>query len=170
MVLGSPAEGDCVSKCGEPAVALRLPAGNDVMQLAALEQSDVCGTRHAAIHHDRGARRQANTSRKAVEHGLERGDVLGITGKYLVADGKAFAPHNETDDHLLALRSAVAIMTALGLGVRLGQTLEIKRGQIVEIDARVEIEEAALALDKLRFDGLAMRMECVENTIERALA
>jgi hypothetical protein len=29
---------------------------------------------------------------KAIEHSLERGDILRIAGKHLVADGKAFPP------------------------------------------------------------------------------
>jgi hypothetical protein len=126
------------------------------MQLAAFKQRDVFGSRHAAIHYNRGARRQAHTSREAVEHGLERGDVLGVAGKYLVTDGKAFAPDHEPNDHLLALRSAITIMTALGLGVGRGQAFEIERGQIVEIDARIEIEEAAFALHQL---GLRWRCD-----------
>jgi hypothetical protein len=162
-------EGDGIGEGGEPEVALRLSARNDVMQLAALEQTDVFGTRHAAIHHNGGASREIHTSGEAIEHGRERGDILSVAGKDLVADGKAFAPHHETNDHLLTVRTAVARMPAFGLGIGRGQALEIRRGQIVEIDALVEIEEAAFALDKLRLDGGAMRVECVKNTIQRIL-
>jgi hypothetical protein len=128
------------------------------MQPAALKQSDIFGTRHAAIHHDRGARRQPHTRAEAVEHRLQCGDILGVAGKYLVADGKPFAPDHEPDDHLLALRSAVAIMAAFSLGVGRCQALEIERAQIVEIDARVKIEQTVFALDQLSLDDAAMRM------------
>src|SRR5215813_922309 len=139
------------------------------MQLTALKQRDVFGARHAAIHHDRGARRQTHALGEAVKHGLKCGDILSIAGKYLVADGKAFAPYHKTNDHLLALRSPVAVVPALGFGVGRSQALEIERAQVVEIDARVEMEEVALALNQLSLDGAAMRVECVENAIQRIL-
>src|ERR1700736_3365627 len=139
------------------------------MQLAASKQSNIFGTRHAAIHHNRGAGREAPTSGKAIEHSLERGDILRIAGKHLVANGKAFSPDHETDDHLFAVRATITRMTALGLGIGFRQALKIGRGQIVEIDGWIEIEETAFALDQRRLDGAAMWVEGVENTIQRML-
>jgi hypothetical protein len=44
-------------------------------------------------------------------------------------------------------------MAALGLAIPGGKSLEISRGEIVEIDRAVEIEQAALACHERRLDG-----------------
>jgi hypothetical protein len=52
----------------------------------------------------------------------------------------------------------IARVAALGLGVADTLAFEIGRGEIVEIDRDIEIEQAALARDQRRLDGRAMRM------------
>jgi hypothetical protein len=97
------------------------------MELSALQQRNIFGAGHAAIHHNRGAGREAPTSGKAIEHSLERGDILRIAGKHLVADGKAFPPDHEIDDHLFAVRATITRMTAFGLGIGFRQALKRAR-------------------------------------------
>src|SRR4030081_321831 len=46
---------------------------------------------------------------------------------------------------------------------------EVGRGQVVEVDHAVEVEQIALALDQCGLDGGAMGMELVEDAIERIL-
>jgi hypothetical protein len=67
-----------------------------------------------------------------------------------VDDRKAVAVDHEGDHDLLAVRSMIARVAALGLGVAGTLALEIGRGEIVEIDRGVEVEQTALALDQRR--------------------
>src|ERR1700731_2969731 len=61
----------------------------------------------------------------------------------------------------------IARVAALGLGVAGALAFEISRGEIVEIDRDIEIEQAAFALDQCRLDGGSVRMEMVEHFIKR---
>src|SRR5271165_211017 len=110
---------------------------------------------------------EAGALGQAVEHGGERRAVLGISGKHLVGDRKALAADDQPDDDLLAVRSMIARIAPLGLGIADTLTLEVGRGQIVEIDRRIEVEQAALALNQRRLDNAALRMQLVEHQIER---
>src|SRR5208282_2837234 len=96
---------------------------------------------------------EAGALGQAVEHGGERRAVLGISGKHLVGDRKALAADDQPDDDLLAVRSMIARIAPLGLGIADTLTLEVGRGQIVEIDRRIEVEQAALALNQRRLDA-----------------
>ena len=129
--------------------------------------SDVLVKRHAAVNHHGCAFLKPGARRQHLEHGGERRAVLGIAGKHLVSDGKAVAIDHQSDHDLLAVGTMIARVAALGLGVAGAHAFEISRGEIVEIDRDIEIEQAALALDQCRFDGGAVRMKLVEHLIKR---
>ena len=61
----------------------------------------------------------------------------------------------------------IARTASLGLAIAQALTLEVGRGEIVQIDRRIEIEQAALARNQRRLDGGAVRMQLVEHQIER---
>jgi hypothetical protein len=86
-----------------------------------------------------------------------------------MGDGEAVAIDDKADHHLLAIRPVVARIATLGFAIGGGEALKIGGGQIVEVDRPVEIEQAALALDQCRLDGGAMRVELVEDAVERVL-
>ena len=158
-----------VAEFGEPSGAFGLAAGDQVMQLAGFDLGDVFVIGHAAIDDDGAAFGQADARLEQVEHGGQRGAVLGVAGKDLMGDREAVAIDDEADHHLLAVRAVVARIAALGFAVGGGVALEIGRGQVVEVDRAVEVEQAALALDQRGLDGGAMRVELVEDAVERVL-
>src|SRR6202035_2904173 len=106
-----------------------------------------------------GSFRKTGARRQQIQHGGERGAVLRVAGKHFVSDGKAVAIDHQSDHDLLAVRTMIARVAALGLGVAGTLAFEISRGEIVEIDRYIEIEMAALARGQRRLDGRAMRME-----------
>ena len=156
-----------VFEVGEPAVALGLPAGDDVVKLALFDLDDVVVERHAAIDHHGRAFLKAGARGQQIEHGGKRGAILGVAGEHLVGDRKAVAIDHQGDHHLLTIRPVIARVAALGLGIALTLAFEIGRGEIVEIDRGVEIEQAALAFDERSLDGRTMLMEFVEHLVKR---
>lgn len=112
---------------------------------------------------------QADALFEAVEHGSQRGAVLGIAGEHLMSDREAVAIDDQADHHLLAVRAVVARIAALRFGIGRGLAFEVDRGQVVEVDHAVEVEQVALALDQCGFDGGAMGVELVEDAVERIL-
>jgi len=156
-----------VLEVGKPAIALRLPACDHVVELALLDLGDVVVKRHAAVDHHGRALGEAGALGQAVEHGGKRGAVLGVSSKHLVGDRKAFAADHQADHDLLAVRSVVARIAALGFVIAPTLALEVGRREIVQIDCRIEIEQAALALDQRRLDRAPVRMQLVEHLIER---
>ncbi len=139
------------------------------MELALLEQSQIVDARQAAVDHHGCALGQADPLGQPVEHGGERRAVLGIAGKHFMTDRKAFAPHRQADDDLLAVGPAVARIAAPGLGIGHGQAFEIGRGEVVEIDGGIKVEEAALALNQGGLDRCAMPVQDIENAVELVL-
>ena len=81
--------------------------------------------------------------------------------------GKPSRLTTRPDHDLLAVGPMIARIAALGLAVAGALALEIGRGEIVEIDRGVEIEQAALARNQRRLDGGAVRMQLVEHLVER---
>ena len=84
-------------------------------------------------------------------------------------DWEAVAIDDEADHHLLAVRAVIARVAALGFAVGGGEPLKVGRGQVVEVDRAVEVEQAALAFDQCRLDRGAMRVQLVEHAVERVL-
>ena len=112
---------------------------------------------------------QAGALGEAIEHGGERLAILSVAGEHLVGDRKALAVDHEPDHDLLAVGAVIARVAALGLVIAGALAFKIGRGEIVEIDRRIEIEQAALACNQRCLDGGAMRMQLVEHPIERVL-
>src|SRR6202171_1558145 len=92
-----------VLEVGKPAVALGLPAGDDIVQLARPDLGQVLVKGHAAIDHDGGPFLEADARGKAIEHGGERVAVLCVAGKDLVRDRKS----TRLDSSHLAISYAV---------------------------------------------------------------
>ena len=61
----------------------------------------------------------------------------------------------------------IARVATFGLAIAGTLALEVGRGEIVEVDRGVEIEQAALALDQRRLDHRTMRMELIEHLVKR---
>ena len=79
--------------------------------------------------------------------------MLCVAGKDLVRDRKAFAADREPHHDLLAIGSMVGGMAAQRLGIARALALEVGRGEVVQIDRRIEVEQAALAREQRRLDG-----------------
>jgi hypothetical protein len=139
------------------------------VQLAGRDLVEVVVEGHAAVDHHGCALPQAGALGEAIEHGGEGLAVLGVAGKHLVGDRKALAADHQADHDLLAVGSMIAGIAALGLVVAGARALEVGRGEIVEIDRRIEVEQAALARNQRRLDRGAVRMKLVEHEVERIL-
>ena len=92
--------------------------------------------------------------------------MLGIAGKDFMGNGEALAIDDEPNDDLFAVGAMITGMTTLRLGVMSAKTLEVRRCEIVKIDGRVEIKQAALARHELGLDGSTMGMQFVEHAVE----
>ena len=121
---------------GEPAVALGLAAGDDIVQLALRDLGEVVVEGHAAVDHHGCALPQAGALGEAIEHGGERLAILSVAGEHLVSDWKALAVDHEPDHDLLAVGAVIARVAALGLVIAGALAFKIGRGEIVEIDRR----------------------------------
>jgi len=139
------------------------------MQLAGFNLGDVVVVGHAAIDDDGAALGQADALFEQIEHGRQSGAVLGIASEHLMGDREAVAVDDEADHHLLAVRAVVARVAASGFAIGRGLAFEVGRGQVVEVECAVEIEQVALALDQRGLDGGAVGVELVEHAIERVL-
>src|SRR5215472_8172616 len=81
--------------------------------------------------------------------GLDVGKVVIKCHATIDDDGSAFFELDalaKTIDHG-AERAVIAGVAALGFGIAGAQALKIRRGQVVEIDRLIEIEQAALLFD-----------------------
>ncbi len=73
------------------------------MELALFDLGDVLVERHAAVDHHGCAFLEAGACGQQIQHGGERGAILGVAGKHLVGDRKAVAIDHKTDHDLLAV-------------------------------------------------------------------
>jgi hypothetical protein len=160
-------EAAVVVELGEPAVALALAGGDDVVQLALGDLGDVVVEGHAAVDHHGGALGRADARRQAVEHGRQRGAILGVAGEDFVGDREALAADHQADHDLLAVRAPVARVAALRLGIGGGEPFEIGRGEVVEEEGRLQVEQALLAAMERGLDGGAVGVQLVEGAVER---
>ncbi len=136
------------------------------MKLAGFDFGDVLVIGHAAIDDDGGVFGQPDALGQAVEHDGQGGTVLAVAGEDLMSDREPVAVDDEADDDLLAVRAMVAGIAELSFGIGGGDPLEVVRGQIVEVDRAIEVEQVALALEQGGVDGGAMRMQRVEGPVE----
>lgn len=83
-----------------------------------------------------------------VYHGLRRGPVLRVALEDLVKQGKAVAVDRQSQDHLFAIRTRVARIAALGLGIGLGQPLEIPAQRIAQGRAAHPVRNGQLRLGR----------------------
>ena len=134
-----------ILEIGEPAVALGLPTGDNVVELARFELGKVVVIGHAAVENHGGSLFEANALTQAVEHDRKAGAILDVPGENLMRDRETVAIDHQPYHHLLAVGPVIARIAALGLAVLGSKSLEIGRGEIVKVDRGVEIEQAALA-------------------------
>ena len=89
-------------------MALRLPARHKIVKSTRPNRGQVFFIGHAAIDHHGRPLLEADALTQAIEHGGERGAILGIAGEHLVGDRKAIAVDYEPNHDLFAIRSMVA--------------------------------------------------------------
>jgi hypothetical protein len=75
-----------ILEIGEPAVALGLPTGDNVVELARFELGKVVVIGHAAVENHGGSLFEANALTQAVEHGRKAGAILDVPGENLMRD------------------------------------------------------------------------------------
>src|SRR5947199_6943529 len=66
----------------------------------------------------------------------------------------------------LAIGTLVARVSAFGLRVRFGLALEIRGGQVVEVDRVVQIEQRFLPFSQFALNVFAVRMQSVQVSIQ----
>ncbi len=79
---------------------------------------------------------------------------------------KTIPVHRQTDQDLLAVRTVVARVAALGLGVCQRTTLKKGRGHIVQEYGLIQIKQSSLALGEGGFDGDTLGMQPVQVSVE----
>src|SRR5689334_18236648 len=97
---------------------------DEVTAIGSLQPRDVLGTRHAAVHHPDAAREPEARLHRADDL-LDSRHVHAIAVEDFVAQRNAFARDDERDAHLLAVRPMIATVSALGLRIAVGESLEV---------------------------------------------
>src|SRR5215510_523142 len=159
----------CVLEVSEPTVAFTLTAGNDVVQVARFQRGDVLLIGHAPVDDHRRSCGNAAAFAQAIEHLRERRAMLPVASKDLMGEWKTVTIDDKPNDDLLAVLPMVARFTALRLGIARTQALKIGRGEIVENDRCIEVEQTALARHELGLNGGTVGMQFVQHRIERIL-
>src|SRR4029434_5156144 len=95
--------------------------------------------------------------------------VLSVPLKDLVGFGETVAVQHQPHQHLLTIRPLITRVAPPGLPVSYRLPLKVGRGQIVEVNRLVEMEQLLLAGGEFPFDLLAMRMQPVKIAVERVL-
>ncbi len=106
-------------------------------------------------------------SLQAIQHRLDRGAILAVAFKDFVGFGKAVPVQHQPHQHLLGIRPLVARVAALRRGIAQGFALEIGRGQVVEIQGVVQVEQGLLPFRQFPLDHLAVGMEPVQVAVQR---
>lgn len=114
-----------VFEIGQPAIALRLPTGDDIVQVALRELGNVFVIGHAAIDDDGGTFLEAGARAETIEHGRKCGVVAGIAGEDLVGDRESIAIDHKPNHDLFAIGALIARIAALCLVITDTQALEI---------------------------------------------
>src|SRR5258707_12836671 len=96
--------------------------------------------------------------------------MLTVALESLVRLGESIPIQHQTHHHLLAVRSLVSRVAALGLRIALALAFEVGRRQIVEVVRVVEVEEALLSLRQGALDTLSVRLETVQVAVQSGVA
>jgi len=91
---------------------------------------------------------------------------MGITGKHLVAEGKAVKGDDKRDQDLLAVGAMVTRVAPLRLRVGFRLAFEIGAGHIVEQHLVLDGEQFAAALRQMRFQRGLVGEEMIKPAIE----
>jgi hypothetical protein len=83
--------------------------------------------------------------------------------------GEAVAIQDQADHDLFAVRAVIPRIAALGLRIALALPFEVRRGQVVEVDRVVQVEQRALAGGQGLFDRGTLGMQPVEIAIQRLI-
>src|SRR5205814_1044493 len=142
----------------EPRISLRLPARYQIVKSTRSNRGQIFLISHAAIHHHSGARFPAGALLQTIQHLSHRGTVLAVAVEDFMRFRKTVAVQHQAYEHLLAIGPLIPRVAALGLRVARGLALEVSRGQIVQVQSVVEMEQRLLAFGQLRFDALAVRI------------
>ena len=137
-----------------------MAACDQIVQPLGAELLEVLVECHATVEHDHlSTTKAADPCFECVEHGRQAEAVLGVAVEDLVRLGEAVAIDDQAHDHLFAIGTFVARVTALGLGVVERLALEVRGGQVIEENGLVEVEQLSLAFDQVRLDECALGVE-----------
>ena len=117
---------------------------------------------HAAIDNHRRARPLAGALFQCIQHLVQAAAVLHIAVEDFVRFGKPVTIQHQSDDDLFAVGPLVAGISSLGLWVRFRLSFEIGRGQVIQIDSVVQIEQRLFLLRQCALDMFAVRMQPVQ--------
>src|SRR3989440_5177748 len=111
------------------------------MQLAFADLLQVFLKGHPAIHDHRGPKLFARPLLQRIQHLIQAAPVLRIAVEDFVVLGEAITIHDQSHHHLFAIRTLVPRVSSLGLRVGRGLPFEVRRGQVIQIDGVVQVEQ-----------------------------
>jgi len=79
--------------------------------------------------------------------------IVGIAGEHLIAKRKAIEGHHQGNQDLLAVGPMVPTVAALGLGIALRETLEIRARHVVEQQVVLQGKQLPEPLAQMLLDG-----------------
>src|SRR6516162_644819 len=81
--------------------------------------------------------------------------------------GKSIPIQHQAYHHLFAVRTLIAGVSALGLGIGFGLALKIGGSQVVQKNAVLDIEEGLFSFRQFALDGFSVGMQAVQIAVER---
>src|SRR5215208_650699 len=154
----------------EPGLPLALSAGHQIVVPTRPDLGQVVLRGHAAVDDYRGATAAPATLFELAQHLFERGAILTVALEDLMRLGKPISIQDQAHDDLLAVRSLVSRVAALGLRVFQALPFEVGRCQVVEVVGVIEVEQAFLALGQLALDTLPVRVQAIQVAVQRLVA
>jgi hypothetical protein len=142
-----------------------LGRADDVLATAVAQELQVFFADHAAVQHP-------DALRLAVLrfHGRDDiGDgfaVVGVACENFVTQRNAFLRDDQADAHLRAIRTTVARITALGLGIALALSFEVGAGDIVQEQVKGEIEQVPQPLLEMLLQGCLLGQEQIVSLVK----
>ncbi len=82
-----------------------------------------------------------------------------------ISQWKAIRRHDQSDDHLQAVRPAITTVAAFGLGIPLHLAFEVGAGQVVEQDFEIGLKQIRPFLSQIREDLLFVLQNPIQATI-----
>jgi hypothetical protein len=81
--------------------------------------------------------------------------------------GKAISVDDQPHHHWLAIGTFIPRIAVLGLRIRHGLALKIRRGQVIEINRLIQVKEGPFPLAERRFNLLPLGMQSVQVAVQR---